>query len=124
MKRATYFGFLFLIPIVIAALMPLMGYAQGLSFTTGEKLSHQLSVCIEKADAVEIAEAYRAGGKEAAEVVWNAKEHCQNVTVAQGSVGKVAYAVRGLVVVEIVIDGKVAAYFITSAPVNKVQRNS
>jgi hypothetical protein len=126
MNRATRIGFLFVLPILAAVLAPLIEVqAQELTFTTGEKLSHQLSVCIQKSDAVEIAEAHRSGGKEAAEAIWQTKEKCGTVVAAHGErVGKVVYAVKGLVVVEILVDGKVVAYFLTSAPVNKPQRNT
>jgi hypothetical protein len=127
-RRACYIGFLLCLVVVAAGLVPLTTLAQGLTFTTGEKLSHQLSVCIEKQDAVDILDAHRKGGREAAEAAWQAKDKCANVNVMQGSVGKVVYAIKAndtvYSVVEIVIDGKVAAYFVTSSPVNKAQRNT
>jgi hypothetical protein len=124
MKRAISNLFAFLV-FVAGAFGIYNAKAQGLSFVTGERLIHTLSVCILKADAIEIAEAHRSGGQSAAEAVWQVKERCATVVVAHGEVvGKVVYAVKGLSVVEIVHDGKVLAYFMTSAPVNKPQNKA
>jgi hypothetical protein len=128
-NRATRIGFLFVLPILAAVLAPLIEVqAQGLTFSTGEKLSHSLSVCLDKQDAIDILNAHKAGGKESAEKVWQEKDRCANGNVVGPNVGKVVYAVKidgGVFsAVEILLNGDVVGYFLTSAPVNKPQRNS
>lgn len=112
---------------ILAIACPLSAFAQATSFTTGERLDHFLSVCIDKKDAIEILEAFRSSEREA-EALWQTKEKCQNVNVIEAKVGKSVYSVKGagktFSAVEIVLDGKVVAYFLTSAPVNKAQNNS
>ena len=96
-------SFLFPLVVLIAAAMPL--YAQPMAFNTGETLGHSLSVCMEKQDALDILNAHKNEG-----------------------VGKVIYAVQveggTFSAVEIIWEGEVVGYFLTSAPVNKAQRNS
>jgi len=95
-------------------------------FTQGEKLSHNLSVCISKADAVEIVNTDEKDGFDAASKVWNAKAECVTLPVVGPVVGKVVHSamvkrngqkVRAHVV-EILVDGKPVAYFITSESVS------
>lgn len=103
-------------------------------FSPGEKLSHSLSVCLDKQDAIEILNAENKGGYEAASKVWESKDGCGTVVVQGGpTVGKVVYAIsieRGgkkLVgkVVEILVNGKVEGYFLTSRDVGlKKERDS
>lgn len=98
------------------------------SFKTGETLNHMLSVCVEKKDAIEIVETDVAKGYEAAAEVWNAKEYCMTLPVQGPAVGKVVHSAKvkrdgkevTVFVVEIVVDGKVQAYFLTTLPVQAV----
>ena len=119
-------SFLFPLVVLVAAAMPL--YAQPVTFNTGDTLRHSLSVCMEKQDALDILNARRDGGEEAAEKVWNERPKCGNGNVVGPKVGKVVYAVRAdgetFSAVEVIWEGGVVGYFLTSAPVNKAQRNS
>lgn len=103
-------------------------------FTPGEKLNHSLSICLDKADAIDVLNAENKSGYQAASKVWESKENCATVVIQGGpTVGKVVYAIsverngKKLVakVVEILVDGKVEAYFITSWEVGlKKERDS
>ena len=119
-------SFLFPLVVLVAAAMPL--YAQPAAFNTGETLGHSLSVCMEKQDALDILNAHKNEGREAAEKVWNERPKCGNGNVVGPKVGKVIYAVQveggTFSAVEIIWEGEVVGYFLTSAPVNKAQRNS
>lgn len=127
MKRAISHLFAFLV-FVVGAFGIYNAQAQGLTFSTGEKLSHNLSVCMNKDDAIAILNAHKDGGKEAAQKKWLELAGCDNVVINGFHVGKVVYAVRvGDVVasaVEILGQGKVVAYFITTHPVNKPQNKA
>lgn len=108
---------------VLVMFVPLTSFA----FSTGEKLNHFLSVCVEKQDAIDILDTYRKEGTKGAEKVWAEKENCANLEVVRGTVGKVVYSVKGEKVfsaVEILIEGRVVAYFLTGSPVNKAQNKT
>lgn len=121
---------LFPLVLFVSAAQPV--FAGDLSFITGEKLNHTLSVCLDKQDALDILAADEKMGKEAAEAVWQSKPRCGNIDVAGGQVGKVVKSIKttrgGQPVitsaVEIVHNGQIVAYFLTTSPVNKAQRNS
>lgn len=127
MRRVSFIGFLFGLTILVAALMPLTGNADEVSFFRGQKLSHMLSVCLDKADALAILEADEKDGKDAATAIWMAKARCSSVPVQGPLVGKVVKAVkvkRGdktitARVVEIVNDGQVIGYFFTTSTVDE-----
>lgn len=130
MRRAAFIGFLFLLPILAAAFAPIVGYAQELSFSRGQRLNHMLSVCLDKADAVAILEADAKHGFAAAKELWDAADRCATLPVQGALVGKTVMAAKvkrgdreitGRVV-EIVNDGKVIGYFFTTATVD--ERNS
>ena len=83
-------------------------------------------VCIEKADALEVAKAEESGGMEAAQKVWVGKEKCAVVAVNGYQAGRVVHKGEVTVdgkkvtrsVVEIVgDDGKPIAYLLTVQPV-------
>lgn len=128
MKRALSVLF----PLLVFVILAQPVFAQEVGFITGENLNHFLSVCLDKQDAIDILETDRKSGAEAAEKVWQTKERCANVPVQGYSVGKIVYSVKskregGSVItsaVEILLNGKVTGYFLTTAPVNKAQRNS
>jgi hypothetical protein len=124
MKRLI--TFLFVAVIFASASNPL--YAQDLTFTSGEVLNHTLSVCLDKKDALEIADAHKKFGKERANEIWMSRDKCGNVPVVGAVVGKVIRSHKTKEgqssVVEILTDGKVIGYFLTTAPVNKPDRNT
>ena len=93
MKRLGTLGPIFLLAVACILLTPYAN-AQELSFTEGQKLEHALSVCLDKADAVEIAKVDEAKGFEAASEVWNNKARCASVPVVGPSVGKVVLSVK------------------------------
>jgi len=94
-----------------------------MTIVLGERLSHQLSVCLKKEDAVEIVNTEATKGFEAAMEVWMAKAECEAVPVVGPTVGKIVYAAEvkregkalTLRVFEIVHEEKVVGYFISSA---------
>lgn len=116
-------GFLFATAALAAPLGNLK--AEEMAFTPGETLNHMLAVCLDKADAVEIVKADAEKGFEAARAVFDLKARCAPVPVIGPKVGKVVYSAKvkradGTAtesVVEIVSEGKVEAYFITTSPV-------
>ena len=108
--------------------------AETQKFMTGEVLKHNLSVCLQKSDAIAIVDAEIKGGYEAAAAVWTAAAQCGNTDVVGPTVGKVVHsapAVRGekkitVSVVEIIgQNGEVMGYFLTSGKVEaKRDRNA
>lgn len=120
-------SFLFALAALAA---PASTLAEDLSFTEGESLQHMLSICIEKQDAIDVVKADSEKGFDAAAGVWMEKDKCQSLPVVNAFVGKVVYSApakrngKDVVssVVEIVSEGKVVAYFITTAPVRKATR--
>lgn len=127
MKRAIQP--LFALACILAALIG-PREAHALSFSRGEALQHNLSVCLNKADAIELLDVWAKDGFDASMKVWNAKDKCAPINVVGGIVGKVVHTVKAerggekltIVAVEILTpDGKeVAAYFMTSASVSAV----
>ena len=127
-KRLTaYIGILFGAAAIAAALLgSYNAVAAELTFAKGESLKHNLSVCLKKEDAIAIVQADMTGGFDAAAALWQANDQCQKVPIVGPVVGNVIFA--GAVsrngatvilrVVEIVVNGKVEAYFLTSATVN------
>ncbi len=114
---------LFALVVFTAAAAPLMAAE---TFMVGQTLQHNLSICIEKKDAIEILDAEAKGGFAAANAVWEANPKCGNADVVGPTVGKVVHTqvvTRGekkisVHVVEILgPDGKVMGYFMTSAGV-------
>lgn len=95
------------------------------SFALGQVLTHTLSVCLDKADALEIAAAAKVS-HEAALERWGAKEGCQNVPVSGPTVGRVVHSAEvlrngakvTLRVVEILRGARVIGYFLTTSPVS------
>lgn len=102
-----------------------LGYANA-DYRRGQVLQHQIHVCLSKADAVEILTVDNQKGQEAAQEVWNTKQ-CSYVPVVGLIVGKVVFAARikrggeemTARVVEILQEGKVVAYFLTTEPVDQ-----
>jgi hypothetical protein len=131
MKRA-YLGYWFGVVAIGAVLLGITtpSEAQDLSFIRGQKLNHQLSICLDKKDALAILEADEKDGFAAASAIWEAAPKCATLPVQGALVGKVvksAKVKRGektvtARVVEIVNDGEVIAYFFTTATVD--ERNS
>ena len=126
--RQCFIGSLFVAAILVAGIAPIV-QAQELRFIEGQKLEHQLSVCLDKKDALAILEADAKDGFEAAKEIWNASDRCMAVPVVGPVVGKVVKSaqlqrggrtVTGRVV-EIVNNGEVIGYFFTTA---KVERNT
>lgn len=125
MKRAIPFLFCF-----TALLAALVGprEAMALSFARGEILQHNLSICLKKEDAIAILETEAKSGFDAAMAAWNANDNCAPAPVVGGIVGKVVFAIKltrsdkklTMSVVEILHEGKVVGYFLTSAPVSEV----
>ena len=99
--------------------------AETLKFMTGQTLKHNLSVCLAKEDAIAIFDAEVRGGFEAASAVWESKRDCMNTDVVGPTVGKVVHSAqitRGEQkltghVVEILNNGDVIGYFLTSGKV-------
>ena len=132
MKRA-YLGYWFGVAAIGAALLGIVSpevEAEELSFARGQKLNHQLSVCLDKKDALAILNADEKDGFAAANAIWEAAEKCMTVPVMGPVVGKVvksAKVKRGdktitARVVEILNNGEVIGYFFTTASVD--ERNS
>lgn len=128
--RQCFIGSLFVAAIFVAGLAPLIDvYAQELSFIRGQKLQHELSVCLDKSVALAILDADSKKGFEAAKAIWSATDRCQAIPVVGPLVGAVVKSAnvrrngKTLVgrVVEIINDGKVIGYFFTTA---KVERNT
>ena len=114
MKRLI--TFLFAFTVLCAASVPLMA----MNFASGETLHHGLSICLNKADAIAIADAEKEGHA-AAEAAWEANPACGNVPVSGGVVGNVVHTVKAgdktYLVVEILSGTEVVAYFLTSGKV-------
>lgn len=123
MQRAINYLFAFVLFALVASAAQ---KAYALRFQPGEVLQHNLSVCVSKEDAIEILTAESKNGYEAAAELWGSKDECATVPVIGGqTVGKQVFAIairrngESLVgkVVEILKDGKVIAYFLTTAEV-------
>lgn len=103
------------------------GRAFAADFETGMVLNHMLAACIEKQDAVDIVNADSKGGYDAGAAAFASKEKCGAVPVQGATVGNVVYSgpierdgkKLSLQVVEIIWEGKVVAFFITSGTVGK-----
>lgn len=90
----------------------------------GEVLALNLSVCLDKKDAIEIIKADQKHGLAAANAVWESKPGCANVDVVGPTEGNVVY--EAIVtrdekkitvhVIEIVSNGEVIGYFMSSLP--------
>lgn len=101
-------------------------HAQGLVFHRGGALTHMLSVCLDKQDAVEIVKADAEKGQDAAAAAWDSKTRCATVPVTGAFVGKAVFSAQVVregkkltaSVVEILDkDGAVLGYFLTSGRV-------
>ena len=122
-QRALYIGFMFALLTIASVLVGVYNGAFALTFTLGEKLQHNLSVCIEKSDAIAVMQAEADSGYEGAYKLWSEKDGCATVPVIGPHVGNVVYAVaivregKKLIgrVVEIIDGGKVLGYFLTTA---------
>lgn len=100
------------------------------SFTIGEVLEHQLSVCLDKVTAIQILDTDSRSGFEAAAKIWEAEDRCQTVPVVGPKVGQVVHTAvitrdgKKLTsrVVEIIgTDGKtVIGWFLTTREVRKL----
>lgn len=124
MRKAI--GILFAVAAIAAALVwPISANAEG--FQRGERLNHQLAVCLDKADALEILKADKEKGFEAAQTVWNEKDKCASVPVVGPLVGSVVASAKisrdgefaTMRVVEILGKDGVIAYFFTTLPVDQ-----
>ena len=109
-----------MIRLLILLALPPAAVAE--SYHVGEVLHHQLAVCISKESAVAVAELYSKSGFEVAKDLFNAKPDCSMSSVFGASVGLVVHSAKEpqgekVSVAEIVSEGKVAAYFLTNAPV-------
>lgn len=129
MTRAKYIGFLFLLPILASLFLPIHdAIASELSFSRGQRLEHNLSVCLDKEVAISIVEADEKEGLPAAAAIFQANDRCLPLPVVGPTVGKVVKSVQvkragknaTARVVEIVNDGEVIGYFLTSAKVNEI----
>ena len=126
--------FAFVLFALIGSVLQKAYAAESLRFMTGESLKHNLSVCLQKSDAIAILDAEVKGGFEAAAELWNKSAQCGNTDVVGPTVGKVVHSapvVRGeqkmtVSVVEIIgQSGEVMGYFLTSAKVEaKRDRNA
>ena len=114
-----------MIRLLILLALPFSALAEMESFYVGEQLRHQLAVCFSKQSAVAVADADIKGGFNAAMDTFNSAADCSMLPVFGASVGLVVHSgkvARGdkqatVSVVEIMSEGKVAAYFLTNAPV-------
>ena len=96
-----------------------------LTFAEGEVLNHNLSVCIDKKDALEILEVDSTQGEQAGMDLWMKKDGCDNIPVLGYKVGKIVHSAQvkragstvTIRIIEILGDGQVMGYFLTSAPV-------
>lgn len=105
-----------------------------LKFTTGEKLQHNLSICLKKEDALAIIAADVKGGFEAASKVWEAKPECGNFDIVGPTVGLIVHSAKvtrndktvTVNLVEILnAAGEPVAYFMTTGTVEaKRDRNT
>ena len=119
LSRRTIYA-LFAICVLVVAATPLFA-----AFMVGETLRHNLSVCVKKADAVEIVDAHASGGHEAAKAIWDAKDECQNVDVVGPTLGAVVHSAPVVLneknltakVVEILAGDKAIGYFVTTQEV-------
>ncbi len=123
-------GFLFGLAALAAACIPIQANA---AFVKGEVLTHILSVCLEKADAIDIVKTHAAKGYEAAQAKWEANPKCGSVPVSGGEmVGETVFTIAverdgarkiARVIAIVDADGKsVLAYFMTTTPL-KSERN-
>lgn len=130
MKRTSVLFALLAMLALSIPLAPVQAQQQEVSFVRGQKLSHMLSVCLDKDVAVSILDADAKDGFAAASAIWEAAARCASVPVSGPEVGKVVKAAqvkRGdrtvtARVVEIVHEGKVVGYFFTTSTVD--ERNS
>ena len=107
--------------IILAALLAVQEPA---GFSVGETLNHMLSVCLQKADAIEIVNTDATKGLEAANALWDAKPECNTVPVVGLVVGGVVHSAsvlrdgKGVTmrVVELKDGSAVAGYFLSSRP--------
>lgn len=111
MKRLGIVGWAFVL-CIFAVLATPYSYAEE-SFTEGEQLTHMLSVCLDKKDAIAIATA----GEES-ESLWAANPKCANLPIQGAIVGKVVHKGKVKVVEILAPTGEVLAYFLTSRAVN------
>ena len=93
------------------------------AFYKGEELAHQLTICLKKSDAIAIVDAHSKSGYEAAKTIFEKVDECATMPVVGGpAVGDVVHSAvivsggnkQTAKVVEIVHEGKVVAYFITT----------
>lgn len=104
--------------------LSLPAFAQVESFQIGEELNHVLSLCATKESAIAVVDADAKGGQEAAMKVF-AEKDCNTFPVSGATVGHVVYTTqisradgkRTARVVEILVQGKAVAYFLTTKPV-------
>lgn len=119
MKRLI--SFLLGVTAAIAALQPIASQAV---FAKGEALSHYVSVCLQKEDAIAIVKAHAEKGLDAAQREWDAHQSCQTVPVINATVGETVFTAKVKVngdertarVLEIVRGGSVVGYFLTTLP--------
>lgn len=113
--------------LILFLLLPVSAIPQELAFITGDKLSHNLSVCLDKDAAIAIVDADSKSGYEAASKLWAENDRCQSVPVMGGPrVGKVVHSAKivrdgksltARVVEVIGEDNAVLGYFITTGTV-------
>lgn len=121
MKRLI--SWLFGLTAMVAGLQPAISHA---AFAKGEPLAHQLSVCLDKDDAVAIVKEHAEKGLDAAKAMWDAKDRCQTVPVISATVGETVLSLPVMVngekrtgrVLEIIRGGGVIGYFLTTAPLS------
>lgn len=105
--------------------LSLPAFAQVDSFVFGEELAHSLSICVSKESALAIIDVDVREGLVAARKAYAERDDCATLPVGGANVGKVVKSAKvkrddaevTVSVVEIVKDGKVVAYFLTSVPV-------
>lgn len=119
---------LFAITVIAAALMPVTANAD---FAKGEVLNHMLSVCLNKADAVAIMKEHSTKGRAAADVLWEKAGECANIPVEGPVVGETVLSIpvetdgvkKIARVIEIIKNGSVLGYFMTTSPM-KTERDA
>lgn len=112
--------------LAILLLMSLSAFAaDDKSWQIGEELQYRLPVCAFKDGAVRVVQTEATEGFQASAKVFDSDPECAILPVFNATVGKVVHVVKvkrddkdiTLSVVEIIVDEKPVAYFITVLPV-------
>jgi hypothetical protein len=129
MRKLTQVLFTFAAFAALGAAVPLPARAAFSGIVLGEPLSHQLSVCLKKEDAILIADTHADKGRDAAAALWEANDNCASVPLFGGlTAGAVVHSrqtVRDNQKVTISVieiknsEGGIPGYIMTTLPVAK-----